>query len=793
MPNAASTASASQVSVGGGLLTLNAVRTGASTFSSGSVASYQKYNFAGGYVEARIQLPTTPGSWPAFWGLYTGWPPEADVMEYPLTSNGGSSGLQNNQYNTNYHYTNSSGAAAAGAGVVTTGASLAGTWHNFGMDWTTGTSVSFYLDGAKVQSYTGSSVAQMVNMYMILDYAVGGWPGTPTTAQWPVGFSDQTRVDWVRVWQHNPNNDAPSSWAVDGGGSFTAGGNWTAGVPRYGNETAVFGRVGSAATAGISMGAWQMMGGITFNGGGDGTTAYTVGSSSNTIQLAGTTGAAVQASASSTVDQTINARLELWGNTTFRNDMTGGQVLNINGNVSGNGSLIADGVGTTVLSGGNNAYTGGTVVGSAQGPAVLRVSADAALGTGGVVIGAAGNATTARLEVAGGHTLANNIDFRGRNNGSVGIESVAGDNTLSGTISTNVGGGTYLIQSDAGSTLTLSGSAPSATATGVALQSLSSGLRTFTLRGTGDGVVSGRVQNGGGTVSVVKDGTGTWTLGGINTYSGGTSVNGGTLRVTGSIAPSSGVTVNSGGTFEAAIGQRVRALTVNGGGLATLSAAATPFALTVGDGTGGTPQLAVQSTGKVDINTNGLIVDVAAGGEAAALAGVQAAVLAAYNGGAWNGAGGLTSSRITGTNRLAVGFATPAEAPAAVTDGGGGTQFLGSPVDASAVVVQTTVAGDANLDKTVNFADLLALAKNYNMSGAYWAKGDFNYDGVVNFADLLTLARNYNQSVPSDPVPGASAAFETDMAAAFAAVPEPSLAGGLAVALLFLRRGRRTA
>ena len=107
MPNSASTASAGQVAVGNGILTLNAVRTGASTFTSGSVSSYTKYNFTGGYVEARIDLPSTLGSWPAFWGLYTGWPPEADIMEYPITTDGGTSGLANNKYNTSFHYTNS--------------------------------------------------------------------------------------------------------------------------------------------------------------------------------------------------------------------------------------------------------------------------------------------------------------------------------------------------------------------------------------------------------------------------------------------------------------------------------------------------------------------------------------------------------------------------------------------------------------------------------------------------------------------------------------------------------------
>jgi hypothetical protein len=57
------------------------------------------------------------------------------------------------------------------------------------------------------------------------------------------------------------------------------------------------------------------------------------------------------------------------------------------------------------------------------------------------------------------------------------------------------------------------------------------------------------------------------------------------------------------------------------------------------------------------------------------------------------------------------------------------------------------LAGDANRDRVVNFNDLLALAKNYNKTGATWADGDFTGDGVVNFSDLLLLAKNYNHTV----------------------------------------------
>jgi hypothetical protein len=57
------------------------------------------------------------------------------------------------------------------------------------------------------------------------------------------------------------------------------------------------------------------------------------------------------------------------------------------------------------------------------------------------------------------------------------------------------------------------------------------------------------------------------------------------------------------------------------------------------------------------------------------------------------------------------------------------------------------LAGDANRDRVVNFADLLAVAKNYNKVGATWADGDFTGDGVVNFADLLVLAKAYNKAL----------------------------------------------
>jgi uncharacterized delta-60 repeat protein len=72
--------------------------------------------------------------------------------------------------------------------------------------------------------------------------------------------------------------------------------------------------------------------------------------------------------------------------------------------------------------------------------------------------------------------------------------------------------------------------------------------------------------------------------------------------------------------------------------------------------------------------------------------------------------------------------------------------------------------GDANLDGTVNGADLNTVLSNYNQTGMNWSQGDFNGDGAVNGADLNIVLSNYNQST------GLSAAQVSPPAAAIARV-----------------------
>lgn len=108
--------------------------------------------------------------------------------------------------------------------------------------------------------------------------------------------------------------------------------------------------------------------------------------------------------------------------------------------------------------------------------------------------------------------------------------------------------------------------------------------------------------------------------------------------------------------------------------------------------------------------------------------------------------------------------------------------------------------GDANADASVNFADLVTLAQNYNKSGfaISWSEGDFNYDNAVNFADLVALAQNYNSTgaqLTDAQVASLGStygnAFAADWAAAQSLVPEPTTLAILAAPAMLLRRRRR--
>ncbi len=304
-----------------------------------------------------------------------------------------------------------------------------------------------------------------------------------------------------------------------------------------------------------------------------------------------------------------------------------------------------------------------------------------------------------------------------------------------------------------------------------------------------------------GNLALTKAGTGTLALNGSYAYTGDTRVTGGVLSVNGTLANTPSVTAETAGTYEALNNQVLKRANINTGGTVRIgrpgTATTAVTVLTVGDNTATYADAANSplnlNGGKLDLGNNAAILDYAPGSDAAALAYVKTKAAAGFGAGTWTGNGINSSAAAANASASGVGYALSSE----VVGASGGT-FLGAPVDGDAVVARYTLLGDATLDALVDFNDLVKLAQNYNTTDGTrtWFTGDFTYDGNVDFNDLVKLAQNYNTALPTEAIPGAPADFGADLAAAFAAVPEPgalSLLGLAACGLAGRRRRRSTA
>ncbi|WP_116834800.1 autotransporter outer membrane beta-barrel domain-containing protein [Salmonella enterica] len=214
-----------------------------------------------------------------------------------------------------------------------------------------------------------------------------------------------------------------------------------------------------------------------------------------------------------TGDITDNAVLEL---------NTGGDFDNA---ISGSGQVVKSGDETLTLSG-TNSYTGGTTI---SGGTLVATNVDA-LGTGDVT-----NSST--LELNTGGTFDNAISGSGQ-------VVKSGDETLTLSGANSYTGGTTI----SGGTLVATN--VDALGTGDVTNSSTLELNTG---GTFDNVISGSGQ-------VVKSGDDTLTLSGANSYTGGTLISGGTLVATsvealgsGDVTDNAVLELNTGGTFDNAI------------------------------------------------------------------------------------------------------------------------------------------------------------------------------------------------------------------------------------------------
>lgn len=153
----------------------------------------------------------------------------------------------------------------------------------------------------------------------------------------------------------------------------------------------------------------------------------------------------------------------------------------------------------------------------------VQINKSGSLGTDEGDTSLAGGEAAPVLEILGNIATPEPIQIEGRASATTpALQNLANYNILSGPVTLNAGGTEYVLQSDEG-VLNLLGSVDYGSATEAA---------TLTLRGAGAGVLAGAIGAGGDPLSVVKKGTGSWSLLGAGAFTGSISVDEGHLDLT---------------------------------------------------------------------------------------------------------------------------------------------------------------------------------------------------------------------------------------------------------------------
>jgi len=170
-------------------------------YTSARVLTRGRHEFQYGRVEARIQVPSGFGVWPAFWMLganinEVGWPGsgEIDVMEFV--------GRRPNEILGTIHgprYSGSSGISQ----TVDLGLPVSDDFHTFGIAWWPG-NIAWFLDGVQYHQASRADVAPREwvfdhPFFILLNVAVGGNLGGLVDPQLVLPTS--MAVDYVRVYQ----------------------------------------------------------------------------------------------------------------------------------------------------------------------------------------------------------------------------------------------------------------------------------------------------------------------------------------------------------------------------------------------------------------------------------------------------------------------------------------------------------------------------------------------------------------------------------------------------------------
>jgi autotransporter-associated beta strand protein len=341
----------------------------------------------------------------------------------------------------------------------------------------------------------------------ILTVSTGGGAVNPTFTYW--------------------NGTTNSSWAFQAGGGNT---NWAQGLSGSPDSLALPGTTGAAGTGtnviftttnsatnpggnSTTLDAIFLINSLTFNSSDTGSTIANGTGGPFTLRIdAGTAngntlgnGITVQAGSGA---NTISAAVALGSAQTWTNSSS--NPLTVSGIVSESSpgtalTLTGSATGTIVLNGANT-FTGTVNI---TGGTTVKATSFGSIATAG---GLGQSASTVNL---GTTTTGSTLVYTGTGETSthvINLASTTGGNTLDDS-----GTGTLILSS-------------SLTTTGV-------GAKTLTLQGStaGIGQLGAIVDSTSGATTLLKQGTGAWTLAGANTYTGNTTVSGGVLNIAGSL------------------------------------------------------------------------------------------------------------------------------------------------------------------------------------------------------------------------------------------------------------------
>jgi autotransporter-associated beta strand protein len=280
--------------------------------------------------------------------------------------------------------------------------------------------------------------------------------------------------------------------------------------------------------------------------------------------------------------------------------------------------------------------------------------------------------------------------------------------------------------------------------------------------------ISGTGSIGGtGSLRLLPGNTSTVTLSTANTYSGGTTVSGGTLK----ILPSGSTTASPLGTGP---------LTIDGSGTVKLADNVTA-GTALGTSNVNLASLSITGNGTLDIGNNRIIIDYS-GAATDPISSIAAWIK--------NGFEDLPGPSIISSDIATADSSSGFSYGIGYADGADG-EVAGLP--SGEIEIMFTLVGDANLDGTVNAEDYTPFSHNIGQSGMYWDDGDFNYDGTVNAEDYTPFSHNIGQSASlAAAAGGLESAGLLESANGIASVPEPgSIALLICVAGALLARRKR--